>query len=341
MKMNAREGESLGALLLAHRRRLDPHITALGDFARRPDRVGKPVTQEELAEAVGVTRVWYAKLERRVDVKASAGLVSRLADVLMLDDAERNALFHAAIPVLRTPLRLDNPGVIHQLRSWRRYPPKRRIEAENSQMTAIAKETPKSGIDVIGEMPWGTHFCLLYDTKEDLLDTLSAYCKAGLEGGEFCLWAVASPFTIDEAIFALKALVPDVERYFEDGSLEIVSARDWYTQGGTFDPKRLMSGLHEKLARASARGYPGIRATGDTSWLEKEDWKEFCEYEERLNEAVVSQRLAVLCTYPIASCGAVEMIDVTRTHQFAIARQQQDWYYGSRTSRTRAKPSST
>jgi transcriptional regulator with XRE-family HTH domain len=132
MKMNAREAESLGALLREHRRRLDPHITAFGDFARRPDRVGKPVTQEEIAEAVGVTRVWYANLERRVDVKASAALVSRLADVFMLDDAERNALFHAAIPVLRTSLRLDDGGVIHQLRSWRRYAPKRRSEAEGT-----------------------------------------------------------------------------------------------------------------------------------------------------------------------------------------------------------------
>jgi transcriptional regulator with XRE-family HTH domain len=334
MKMNAREAASLGALLREHRLRLDPHTTSLGDFVRRPDRIGKPVTQEELAEAVGVTRVWYAKLERRVDVKASAGLVSRLADVLMLGEAERNALFRAAIPILRTHLRLDDPGAMHQVRSRNRYAPERRSAAEDPQMTAIATETPKSGIDIVGDMPWGTHFCLFYDTKEDLLDTLSAYCKAGLEAGEFCVWVVAPPLTIDEAAFALKALVPDVERYFEDGSIEIVSARDWYTQSGTFDPKQVTSGWHERLTRASARGYAGVRATGDLSWLEKKDWKEFCEFEERLNEAVIPERITVLCTYPIAACGAVEFIDVTRTHQFAIARQHQDWYYGSRTPRT-------
>jgi hypothetical protein len=104
MEMKARETESFGAILWEHRRRLDPWMTALGDFVRRPERVGKPVTQEELAEAVGVTRVWYAKLERCVEVKASPGLVRRLADVFMLDEAKRIALFQAAIPVLRTPL---------------------------------------------------------------------------------------------------------------------------------------------------------------------------------------------------------------------------------------------
>jgi DNA-binding XRE family transcriptional regulator len=115
MESDEREAESLAAILREHRRRLDPRMMALGGFMRDPDRVGKPVTQEELAEAVGVTRAWYAKLEGRVDVKASAGLVSRLADIFMLDGAERTALFQAAIPALRTPLRLDHRRVLHQL----------------------------------------------------------------------------------------------------------------------------------------------------------------------------------------------------------------------------------
>jgi hypothetical protein len=50
------------------------------------------------------------------------------------------------------------------------------------------------------------------------------------------------------------------------------------------------------------------------AWLAKKDWKDFCEYEERLNDAVANQRLAVLCTYPLAACGAHEILDVVRTH---------------------------
>jgi C4-dicarboxylate-specific signal transduction histidine kinase len=65
--------------------------------------------------------------------------------------------------------------------------------------------------------------------------------------------------------------------------------------------------------------------TGDTAWLQKKDWKHFCEYEEGLNEAVANQRLAVLCTYPLAACGAMEILDVVRTHQFAVAKRHGDW----------------
>ncbi len=192
-------------------------------------------------------------------------------------------------------------------------------------MTAMATEMRKTGIDIVGDMPWGTHFCLFYETKEDLLDTLISYCKTGLESEEFCLWVVAAPLTIEEAIDALKGAVPDLDRYLADSSIEIVSARDWYLQGGTFDLKRVTGGWHEKLARASARGYAGVRVTGDTAWLEKKDWKDFCEYEEGLNEAVVNQRLAVLCTYPLAACGALEILDVVRTHQFALAKRHGSW----------------
>jgi C4-dicarboxylate-specific signal transduction histidine kinase len=192
-------------------------------------------------------------------------------------------------------------------------------------MTAVSTETRKTGIEVVGDMPWGTHFCLFYETKEDLLEILTSYCKAGLGSGEFCLWIVAEPLTVEEATGALKDTVPGFGRYLADSSIEIVSARDWYLSGGTFDLKRVTAGWLEKLARASAKGYVGVRVTGDTAWLQKKDWKHFCEYEEGLNEAVANQRLAVLCTYPLAACGAMEILDVVRTHQFAVAKRHGDW----------------
>src|SRR5207253_9589949 len=60
-------------------------------------------------------------------------------------------------------------------------------------------------------------------------------------------------------------------------------------------------------------------------WLEKKDWKDFCEYEDSLNQAITDQRLAVLCTYPLAACGAAEILDVVRTHQFAVTKRRGSW----------------
>ena len=35
----------------------------------------------------------------------------------------------------------------------------------------------KSGINLIGDTPWGTHFCQFYETKDDLIDILAPYFK--------------------------------------------------------------------------------------------------------------------------------------------------------------------
>jgi C4-dicarboxylate-specific signal transduction histidine kinase len=190
----------------------------------------------------------------------------------------------------------------------------------------MATEMRKSGIDVVGDMvAWGPHFCLFYETKQDLLDTLISYCKTGLESEEYCLWIVAEPLTIEEATGALKEAVPDLDRYLADSSLEITSARDWFLQGGSFDGQRVTRSWHEKFAQISARDYAGMRVTGDTTWLTKKDWRHFCDYEDGLNEVVADKRLAVLCTYPLAACGSLQILDVVRTHQFALARRHGSW----------------
>jgi transcriptional regulator with GAF, ATPase, and Fis domain len=183
----------------------------------------------------------------------------------------------------------------------------------------------RAGIDVVGDIPWGTHFCLFYDTKADLLETLVCYCKAGLQSQEFCLWVVAPPVTREDALEALRQAVPSFDSYLPEGGIEIVPARDWYLPDGTFDLNRVIAGWNETLRRASARGYVGVRVTGDTAWLERKHWKDFCEYEDALNESITNQRLAVLCTYPLASCGAQEILDVVRTHEFAVTKRRGSW----------------
>src|ERR1700688_4713027 len=126
------------------------------------------------------------------------------------------------------------------------------MEAE----TVMAAETRKATIDVVGDVAaWGAHFCLFYETTQDLLDTLISYCKSGLERKEYCLWIVAEPLTIDDARAALKNAVPDLDRYFADSRLEIVPARDWFLQGGAFDGKRLTASWYEKLARSLSEKY--------------------------------------------------------------------------------------
>src|SRR5260370_14294889 len=113
--------------------------------------------------------------------------------------------------------------------------------SESKNVTAMTAEMGKTGIDVVGDMPWGTHFCLFYETLTDLLEPLVLYCKAGLESQEFCLWVVAAPLTEEDAMHALKQAVPDLDRYLDDHTLAIASAHAFYFQNVTYNSSKVTS----------------------------------------------------------------------------------------------------
>jgi transcriptional regulator with XRE-family HTH domain len=91
---------SLAEFLRERRCRINPETMQLGWYHRTARRIGKSVSQEELAEAAGITRIWYAQLESRARTRPSTKLLDRLADVLMLDEAARATLFRLVIPSL-------------------------------------------------------------------------------------------------------------------------------------------------------------------------------------------------------------------------------------------------
>ncbi len=183
----------------------------------------------------------------------------------------------------------------------------------------------KTGINVLGDMPWGTHCCHFFETEADLLDTLIPYFTVGLEKNEFCLWVIHEPLTEAKVANALKQAVPHIDQHLANRSIEIVSSRKWYLGGGSFSLKRVMRGWNEKLAQALARGHVGMRANGQTNWLEEKDWKRFCDYEQVLNESIADRRMIVLCSYSLTASGAAALLNVARTHQFAIAKRGGEW----------------
>jgi transcriptional regulator with XRE-family HTH domain len=91
---------NVGAFLKEQRRSLSRDALSLGRYMRPLPRHGKVVTQEELAEAIGVSRVWYAMLESGAALKTSPRLLARLADVLELSEDNRHVLFRLALPEL-------------------------------------------------------------------------------------------------------------------------------------------------------------------------------------------------------------------------------------------------
>ncbi len=183
----------------------------------------------------------------------------------------------------------------------------------------------RTGIEVVGDAPWGTHFCQFYATKDDLADILVPYFKAGLESDEFCMWVTSPPLGVDEAWSALERAVPDLESYRRRGRIEIIPHTDWYLLGGSFEQDRVLKGWVAKLEDALARGCSGLRLTGNTFWLEKSGWRSFADYEAVVDGVIGQYRMLALCTYAVDRCGAMEVADVVRNHQFALIKRDGRW----------------
>jgi PAS domain S-box-containing protein len=188
-----------------------------------------------------------------------------------------------------------------------------------------ARKLRRTGLSVIGDVRWGTHFCYFYETKQDLLDTLVPYFREGLEGKEFCVWVVSPALSAEEAKHALGQVVPDLEGYLAEGALEIHRHDEWYLCDGRWDPQRVLQSWREKLNQTSVKDYAGLRASGDGGWIQNDEWLDFREYEKQVDEMIADQRSIILCTYPLTTSPGDQVFDVAGIHQVAVARRHGNW----------------
>jgi two-component system cell cycle sensor histidine kinase/response regulator CckA len=189
----------------------------------------------------------------------------------------------------------------------------------------MEKDLRKTGIDLIGNASWGTHFCQFYRTPEDLIDILVRYFKAGLENNEFCMWITAEPLNAKKTKASLKKVLGNLDDYIEKGQIEILDYSQWFTKSGKFDADEVLDGWVEKEKQALERGFDGLRLTGNTFWLEDRDWRGFADYEEVVNDVIGNYKILAVCSYSLDKCGATEITDVVANHQFALVKRENRW----------------
>lgn len=146
---------------------------------------------------------------------------------------------------------------------------------------------------------------------------------------------VSAPLTLTQAWEGLRQGVADLDQHLAKSRIEVVPDSDWYLDGGRPNLQGAYRGWHERLDQVLAAGHAGLRVSGDVGWINKEAWDEFCDYEAQLDESMARKRMTVLCSYPLLSRpteGAATIhdvpgfiLDVVRTHRFAIVRRRGTW----------------
>jgi hypothetical protein len=166
------------------------------------------------------------------------------------------------------------------------------------------------------DLPWGSHVCQFYNHKEDLVRLLVPYFKQGLERNEACVWLVGE-MTVEEARNALAAAVPDLERYIAKGQMSIFHYTEFYTNpNGTLKAPDLLSQQFAEMgSKVKAKGFTGLRASGNVSWVNNEEsMSQFMDYESKVNCAIQDARIMAVCTYPARSAGLPRCRELIHNH---------------------------
>jgi DNA-binding CsgD family transcriptional regulator len=185
-----------------------------------------------------------------------------------------------------------------------------------------------TGLPAVGRVRWGSHFCIFFETKKDLLDILVPYFKAGLKQNEFCLWIVGGHefVTIKAAKEALRKRVPELEVWLRKGNIQILTHEQLFGTRGGLDATTAIARVRKKAAAAMARGLTGLRWNGSPTWVRLNlNARRYREFENEIDTMLAGLPIIVACTFPLNLSGAEVVLDAARIHQFAVTVRRGVW----------------
>lgn len=188
-------------------------------------------------------------------------------------------------------------------------------------------ELRPSGLTPVPEVHWGEHLAVFFGTAEDLFHIVGDYFSAGLSVNEKCLWVTSDPYSGDEAVKRLADYIPDIEQRVAAGAVEVAAGAEWYLTGDELDVERVTRTMLKKTEEALSRGFEGFRGVGHAFWLDNKYWESFAEYESQLSALIRGKRMIILCVYPLDRASASDVLDVTKAHDFSIARRNGRWEF--------------
>jgi excisionase family DNA binding protein len=184
---------------------------------------------------------------------------------------------------------------------------------------------PRVGGNIISHICWGTHACQLYQTKQDLMDILVPYFKAGLENHELCVWITSEPLTTHEATAALSEAVEGLDNHIKKGHIEVLSQREWYTRAGKFNANTMLLSWLKKEGLALSKGFNGLRVCAHTFDLQPWQWHKLIRYESAADSVISRHKVMAICSYSLDRYKAPEIVDIVSNHRFILLRREKKW----------------
>jgi PAS domain S-box-containing protein len=163
-----------------------------------------------------------------------------------------------------------------------------------------------SGLPMVGRLPPGSRLCQFYENPGELLELVPSYLKAGLENGEFCVWAPPPALGAGAA----RKAAAGCRKYAGKGQLEIVPAERW--NGLCAAPGGALSYC---LARAGELGFKGLRLACPAPHPEDGGY----------SEKIAAAGALALFAYPRADLDAAGLLETAMSHNLALLRNAGRW----------------
>jgi len=189
-------------------------------------------------------------------------------------------------------------------------------------MSALPNLT-NCGLVGLQAIPYGLHMCHFYERRDDLASALVPYFIAGLHNNERCIWTTADPLDVAGAEEELRKAGLDLPAV--NGALTIRDHADWFGPAESWKPEDMVGRWLEEERRALADGYSGLRISENASFVTPANWSVFMAYEELMDRELPMRRTITLCSYRLAQCAAIDLLDVARRHHCMLDQAEPGW----------------
>jgi len=169
----------------------------------------------------------------------------------------------------------------------------------------------------------GNHLVLLYEETEEMISIISKYIINSLQKNEKCIYVDSD----EEKSLILEKISQKInsEDYLLNGQLVFLDKSNAYSEGGEFNPSKMIGLLKKMSLEAINDGYDGISITGELSWVLKygDGIDRIIEYEWKLNEEIFGRfPISAICRYNMNRFNDETLINVIQLHPFIIYKNR-------------------
>jgi hypothetical protein len=170
--------------------------------------------------------------------------------------------------------------------------------------------------------PDGTHMCFIYSDETERRRVISKFIQSGLALGEHVSYFADSmpPQEVKKWLREMGVALPagDSEPF------ALTHAHSAYCPSGAFVPDALFDGFRGLYQQCIAKGYAGVRMTGEMSWALRgmPGAERLMEYEAMATEVSTSVPVISLCQYDANRFDGATIMKALKVHPMMVVHGQ-------------------